>query len=231
MAAGLGALVAGGTPGERLLNFLAAFRERKALALAVTATNIGGVAYGVFYYWDHFLDTAWYLLPFVPDSPVGPFLMVLVYGLWWMRGRRRSPLLELLAFCFLVKFGVWTVIMFPLYSQYFFTPEAAALSTTLFCLHIGEALEAGILLKGMRMPALPLSAFALGWILLGDFSDYVLATHPRVPGGAPVFAIVPFITVALTLISFLVAVGWCRHLAPPAPAGAARMAHEEDPGG
>ncbi len=201
----------------------------KLLAAAVTITNIGGIAYGVVYYWDQLLETPWYLLPFVPDSPTGPFFMIAVFSLWWLEGKRRSPVLELLAFCFLLKYGIWTLLMFGLYADYFFTPQAAALSTTLFWLHFGEALEAGILLKGMRLPSAWAAGAVLGWMLLGDFCDYVLATHPRVPESAPEFAIVPYITVALTFICFLLAVGWCRR--PPAPAkpGVRALAEEEGP--
>jgi uncharacterized membrane protein YpjA len=213
--------LAGETPGQKALNFLAAFRDVKGLAIAVTLTNIGGVAYGLYYYWDQFHETAWYLLPFVPDSPVGPFLMLGVFVLWWRGGKRRSPLLELLAFCFLLKYGIWTLFMFGLYAEYFFTPAAAALSTALFWLHFGEGIEAGILLKGMRLPSARSTAGVLGVLLLWDLADYGLGTHPRVPESAPEFAVVPFITVALSFICFLVAVGWCRHHARaglPAPA-------------
>lgn len=216
LATGLRSHLAGDTAGQRAINFLSAFRDVKALALVVTLTNLGGVAYGVVYYWDQLNETVWYLLPFVPDSPTGPFFMVAVYALWWFRGKQRSPTLELLAFCFLLKYGIWTLIMFGLYQDYFFTPSAAALSTTLFWLHFGEALEAGVLLKGMRAPRAAPAAAVLGWMLLGDFCDYVLGTHPRVPESAPEYAVVPSITVALTFITYLVALGWCRHHAAAA---------------
>jgi uncharacterized membrane protein YpjA len=217
--------IAGATVGERALNFLSAFREVWPLAIVVTVINIGGVAYGIYYYWDQLLATPAYLLPFVPDSPAGPFLLILVYALWWFRGKRRSPVLELFAFVWLLKYSIWTMLAFGLYADYFFTPERAQLSTTLFWFHFGEGLEAGILLKGMQFPRPSWAAFAMFWILLGDFCDYALDTHPRLPVGLSAFAWVPVITVALSFICYLVALGWCRHLAGK-PAGVAATAGE-----
>lgn len=232
MSGGLRSYLAGQTGGQKALKFLSAFREVKALALAVTLTNIGGVAYGVYYYWDQLLETDWYLLPFVPDSPAGPFLMIIIFALWWFQDGRRSATLEVLAFCLLVKYGIWTLVMFWLYASYFFAPQAAPLSHTLLWLHLGEALEAGILLKGMRWPRMDLAGIVLAWMLLGDFSDYVLGTHPRLPVSAPEFVVVPFLTVALTFISFLVALRWCRTVAARGAvrSDAPRAANEEGPG-
>ena len=220
--------IEGDTLAQRAVNFLSAFREVKALALAVTLTNIGGVAYGVYFYWDQLNATAWYLLPFVPDSPTGPFLMVIVYGLWWFRGRRRSPTLELLAFVELIKFGVWTVIIFWIYRAEFFAPARAQLTNTLLILHLAEALEAGVLLKGFRAPKLLGLGGAGAWLAAGDFSDYVLGTHPRLPAGVAPGAgaeLVPSITVALTIICFLTAILAARRQAAarstdPPPQGA-----------
>jgi uncharacterized membrane protein YpjA len=203
----------GDTAAQRTLNFLSAFREVRALALAVTATNVAGVAYGVYFYWDQLLATPWYLLPFVPDSPTGPFLMVIIYGLWWFEGKTRSAALELLAFVALVKYGIWTVVMFWLYRDAFFAPERAALTNTLLVLHIAEALQAGVLLKGMKRPRVLTAALIAGWLALGDFCDYALGTHPRLPQGmdpALAAAVVPSVTVSLTIICFLAALGLAR---------------------
>ena len=195
----------------------------KALAVAVTVTNIAGVGYGIYFYWDQLNQTVWYLLPFVPDSPTGPFLMVVVFALFWFAGRRRSPALELLAFVELVKFGIWTVIVFWLYRDAFFAPARADLTNTLLVLHLAEALEAGILLKGMRLPALRWAGLVAGWLALSDFCDYglgALATHPRLPAGIDpnlAAATVPVITVALTIICYLTAILLARKAGSPRP--------------
>ncbi len=198
------------------MNFLTAFREVKVLALAVTLTNIGGVAYGIMFYWAQLHETPWYLLPVVPDSPTGPFFMVIVFSLWWFRGRARSPTLELLAFVSLLKYGIWTVLVFWLYRADFFAPDRAPLTQTLLALHIAEAIEAGVLLKGMARPRALWAALAAAWFTIGDFSDYALGTHPRLPQGIdPALGtqVVPSMTVALTIICYLAAILWCRHLA------------------
>ena len=203
----------GDTLGGRAINFLSAFREVRSLALAVTVTNVVGVAYGVYFYWDQLLHTPWYLLPFVPDSPTGPFLMILIYGLWWFNGKTRSATLELIAFVELVKYGVWTVIVFWLYRDAFFAPDRAQLTTTLLVLHLAEALQAGVLLKGMKRPPIRWAVLAAVWLGLGDFCDYALGTHPRLPQGfdpALGAAVVPSITVALTIICYLAAIMLAR---------------------
>jgi uncharacterized membrane protein YpjA len=206
---------------ERGLNFLSAFREVKFLAIAVTLVNIAGVGYGVYFYWRQLNETVWYLLPFVPDSPTGPFLMVIIYGLWWFKGKKRNATLELLAFVELVKYGIWTVIIFWLYRADFFAPDRAELTNQLLVLHLAEALQAGVLLKGMRLPWIRRVTFAGAWLALGDFCDYglgSLSTHPRLPAGIdPSLAAqtVPFMTMALTIICFLAAILLARRGAPP----------------
>ncbi len=238
MSRSLGSFLHGDTLPERALNFLSAFREVRYLAIAVTLTNIGGVGYGLYYYWGQFGRTAWYLLPFVPDSPTGPFLMILVFLLWWGRNKRRSPTLELVAFVSLVKYGIWTLLIFKLYWDDFFTGSNAQVSWALLFLHGAEAVQAGILLKGMRMPSLPGLTLAAAWFALGDFSDYVLGTHPELPAGldpAVGARTVPLMTVALTIICYLAAVLWCRRVARSgeAPQGGEKSgqiaAHPEPP--
>jgi uncharacterized membrane protein YpjA len=228
----------GDTLPERALNFLSAFREVRFLAFAVTLTNIGGVGYGLYYYWGQFGRTAWYLLPFVPDSPTGPFLMVIIFLLWWGRNRARSATLELIAFVSLVKYGIWTLVIFKLYWDDFFTGPNAQLSWALLFLHGAEALQAGILLKGMRLPSLQGLTLGAAWFALGDFSDYVLGTHPELPVGLDPSVgqrVVPVMTVALTIICYVAAVLWCRRAARSggAPQGGAENAkrppHPEPP--
>ena len=204
--------IQGASAGDRVVNFLSAFLEVGPLALLVSIINIGGVGYGIYYYWDHLHQTVWYLIPFVPDSPTGPFLLLLVYAQWWFKGKKRSPTLDLLAFVFLLKFGLWTIFMFGIYAPYFFTPERTPLYATLLGFHIGEAMSAGILFKGMRFPPMPQALAVLGWMALGDTCDYLLGTHPRLPVQAPEYLVVPVITAALTFITFLIARGWCQHL-------------------
>jgi uncharacterized membrane protein YpjA len=157
----------------------------------------------------------------VPDSPTGPFLMVIVFGLWWFNGKKRNPTLELLAFVELVKYGVWTVLIFWLYRADFFAPDRAELTNQLLVLHMAEAVQAGVLLKGMRLPSVRWVAFAGAWLALGDFCDYglgSLSTHPRLPGGLdPTLGqqTVPFMTIALTVICYLAAILLARRGTPP----------------
>lgn len=206
------------------------FREVKALALAITLTNVGGVAFGIYYYWDQLNATPWYLLPFVPDSPTGPFLMVIIFALWWLRSRLRNATLELVAFVSLTKYGIWTVAVFWIYREDFFAPGRADLSNTLLWLHVAEAAQAGILLKGMRLPGLKWASAAALWLGLGDFCDYALGTHPRLPQGLDPnlgAQVVPLIAVSLTIICYLAAILWCRRGPATGRASAGGAGHGE----
>jgi uncharacterized membrane protein YpjA len=56
-------------------------RERTLLALLVVI-NLGGVAYGFYYYAPQFAITPAWLWPWVPDSPVSVGFFALAMGSW-----------------------------------------------------------------------------------------------------------------------------------------------------
>ncbi len=183
----------------RLLKVLLWFRKNRTAALLILFANLGGVAFGFYYYAGQFAEMPPHLWLWVPDSPFAVGLMAAV--LWLDRKGRKSPLLETLAFIGLVKVGLWTAFVLKYHAAAFYAPDRAALSEILYWLHLGMVAEAFLLRPSAR--ALP---WALGWYLLDLGLDYGLGIYPRIP--ARDIELVRNVTIALTLGSAGAALGW-----------------------
>ena len=77
------------------------------LAWLVVAVNLGGTAFGFYYYALQFLETPVEMWPFVPDSPMATLLIALALAAWKL-GRSQEWLVAL-AFFGNVILGGWTV--------------------------------------------------------------------------------------------------------------------------
>ena len=77
------------------------------LAWLVVAVNLGGTAFGFYYYYFQFLGTPVEMWPFVPDSPMATLLIALALASWKL-GRTQEWLVAL-AFFGNVILGGWTV--------------------------------------------------------------------------------------------------------------------------
>lgn len=156
---------------DGLFNWLARFKTRRGLAALLLAVNLGGVAYGFYYYSPQFALTPYYLWLFVPDSPLAVLWMVAVLAL--ALSGRQSRWIDALAFVSLVKVGLWTAFVLLYYEDNFRILDAplANLNFYLFWLHLGMVAEAFVLVKGFRglgagWPAL------VAWFLANDALDY-----------------------------------------------------------
>jgi uncharacterized membrane protein YpjA len=185
----------------KLLRTFLWFRKNRTAALLILLTNLGGVAFGFYYYAAQFADTLIPLWLWVPDSPfaVGLFAAVL----WLDRKGKKSPFLETLAFIGLVKVGLWTAFVLKFHADAFYAPDRAALSEILYWLHLGMVAEAFLLRPSAR--ALPP---ALGWYLLDWALDYGLGIYPRIP--AREIGFVRDVTLLLLLGSAACAYAWRR---------------------
>lgn len=193
---------------RRLFRAFLWFRKHRTAALLILLTNLGGVAFGFYYYAPQFAETPLPLWPWVPDSPFAVGLMAAVLGL--DRKEKKNPLLETLAFIGLVKVGLWTAFVLKFHADAFYAPDRAALSETLYWLHLGMVAEAFLLRPSAR--ALP---WALGWYLLDWALDYGLGIHPRIPAREVGF--VRDVTLALAMGSAAAALGWARIVKPGPP--------------
>jgi uncharacterized membrane protein YpjA len=147
-------------------------RERTLLALLVVI-NLGGVAYGFYYYAPQFAITPAWLWPWVPDSPVSVGFFALAMGL--RLAKRPSQLVDWLAFLANVKVGLWTGFVLLYYGAHFGIPAdlLTNLNFWLLWLHLAMALQVLTIARGLRLGWW--SAAAAAWFGLDIAMDYALA--------------------------------------------------------
>lgn len=187
----------GPPPGRRLAAFLRSFRDDPVRRNVVLLVNLGGILVGFLYYEPQFLATPVHLWPLVPDSPFA-VLVATAALLLWGAGKGR-PVVDVLAFVYLVKVGLWTAFVLALHPAHFgFSPVGASLNTVLFYLHLGMAAEGAIFLVDMgarardvpgsaaKDPHAPAALHAprraawsavLFWFLFNDAMDYAWTGH------------------------------------------------------
>lgn len=149
---------------------------------ALAAVNLGGTAYGFWWYREQLAATPPWYWPVVPDSPtatllIGLFLLSILPGARW-RGGRPRPLLWAAACLSSLKYGLWTPLVM---AHFWFTTGTATFESVHLTLsHLGMALEAVIFLRWYR-PPWPHVAAAGAWLLFNDYMDYVRGFHPFLP--------------------------------------------------
>src|SRR3989344_9446606 len=125
--------------------FFGPFAENKLLAAFLILVNLGGVAFGAYYYSGQLSETPLYLWLFVPDSPTGVLLFAAFLFLHAFRNYQH-PVLNMLASIYLVKVGLWSVLVLLLFWPSFFVLKAA-FSAMLIVLHLGMILEALVVMS------------------------------------------------------------------------------------
>lgn len=171
------------------MGFTEFFHQFKADArwrYAIMAVNLGGIAYGFYYYMPQFfgaprLDvpaTPWYLWIFVPDSPLAVLWAELALLLYCFG--KRSAIVDALAVVANVKVGLWTAwVMF----QHDLLPTSdlwtmvTHLNFTLFWLHLGMVALAFIFLHDLRGAGWRVVAGIGAWLLVNDWMDYAFAGY------------------------------------------------------
>ena len=171
--------------------------SRNWVALLILVNLLGSLWGFNWYYWQ-LHETPVILWPVVPDSPGSTLLFSLfLIGLWF---GRRWPWLEGIVYTAMVKYGLWTVIIFLHYwtATGDITWESIYLSSS----HLGMAVEALLFLHYYR-PGWLYGVIGTAWLFFNDWMDYgPFQTHPTLPG--PQFiGWVADVAVALTIVSFL----------------------------
>jgi uncharacterized membrane protein YpjA len=150
----------------------------------VVALNLGGTAFGFWYYRFQFAVEPVVAWPVVPDSPVATLFVALAFGAWYLD--RQSDYLTALAFFGCLKLGAWTPFVLALYAEDFLatvTPPPQvipllgldlavyAMYGFLFVSHLAMVAEAFVL---HRLSDFPIRAVALAlvWYGLNDLVDY-----------------------------------------------------------
>lgn len=224
-----------GAMGRTAAAVLRSFRDDPRRRAAVLLVNLGGILFGFYYYLPQFAETAPYLWPLVPDSPFA-VLVASAALLLWARGKAH-PVVDALAFVYMVKVGLWTAFVLALHPEHFgFHPFGAGLNSVLFYLHLGMAVEGLVFLvdlgrrmapPGVRLGRATVHAPTRGawiailfWFLFNDAVDYgwteVTSPIRTCPGLFPWTVpcgnveLVAAVTVALSIVLVGVAWGWTR---------------------
>lgn len=130
--------------------------------------------YGFLTYYPQLMRTDFSLWVFVPDCPLYVFVLLLVVVL-----RIDNWPLRLLAGAGLLKYGLWTLMIFLLYPAHYLAPGLFANTVILFFGHILMAASAFVIVP--ERPAPWMGAVAISWFLLNDFMDYWAGTVPVIP--------------------------------------------------
>ncbi len=133
----------------------------------------------------------WWL--FVPDCPLVAGLFA--GALWGLRAGKRWTLFNLWTAIGLIKYGVWTCLIWLAYWAQ--TGDFFFLSVAMFVTHVGLIAQGIVLLllteRWSARDVLP----AFGYYILADFVDYGLGHHPLYPTQVSA-ALVQWHTIAVT---------------------------------
>jgi uncharacterized membrane protein YpjA len=165
--------------------FLHGLKASRAWALVFLVPNLVGIGFGYYYYWQvgqfdpsssYFRAYGWW--PFISDSPNAVLLMTVAWLLYAF-GRRRSKVLDAVAFTAMAYVGLWTTFLFVAYADQMGTYQWASVlhgnaNPILFVSHMGMPLEALLLVRDLRRDAWAWIAAGgvLGWNVLNLLLDY-----------------------------------------------------------
>ncbi len=189
-------------PVHSLVAFLRRAYEDPRWLTTILLTNLGGIAFGYWYYREQLAATPPVLWPLVPDSPNA----LLLFSLALLAHRLGHPLrlLDWLGATAMLKVGLWTVLVLWVHRDYFLVPPLRDLNLLLAVLHGGMALQGLMLLHRMERLR-PTEVVALGaLLLLMDGADYLGGLHPRMPTRG--LELVAAMTVALSVLCLLLLV-------------------------
>jgi uncharacterized membrane protein YpjA len=149
------------------------------IRVALMVASLAGVVFGFYYYHDQLFASPLWMWPFIPDSPIAVFLYALALAL--ISIKRRSNKLDSVAFVLMTKIGIWTTAVLLLDFDYYFTPETLALRCFILITHILMVPMAMLLLPGMKTEKVWFFGLLLAVLLIIDWIDYGLGTHPWMP--------------------------------------------------
>lgn len=147
--------------------------QNKKFFIFIILCNIVGTIYGYYWYLGQLQQTKWYFMPFVPDSPTASlFLVIALTAIVW---NRHLPLIEVLAFVTLIKYGVWAVVMNIL--VFITLDEVTAMGMMLIISHAIMAIQALLFVPLFRVSLLSIVIAAI-WVFHNDVIDYVYMQYP-----------------------------------------------------
>ena len=177
-------------------------QNRDLLFSFVILANLLGAIYGfVFYYGDRILSTPLPLVLFVPDCPL--YVSLFIISILLVRDKVKSWASDLFIFISsvgLMKYCLWTMFVILFFNSYFLSPMVAGLYVMLFIAHFLAFVEVFVFVGKINSSHFFL-AIAIIWLVLSDFVDYALGTHPTLPAmEATQFTILVSVTVLLSVM-------------------------------
>jgi uncharacterized membrane protein YpjA len=200
----------------------------RRLLISVLLINVAGSLFGLYYYWDQLMMTPWYLWLAVPDCPLYTFFMIFAL-LFILRGKP-SDTLNTVTAVGLSMYGTWTVIVLLYFSEIYFAPANALMSSGLWLSHAGMALEGFLLLPYLtKVRPFSWAITALWFIALDSVDFFYRFTYDGLPMRTHPLAIMEFwqgvyspllqekidtlvyVTFGLTAIFFVAMLALSRH--------------------
>ncbi len=129
---------------------------------------------------------------FIPDCPL---YVALLFGIVLLN--IKSDAFRFLTGVGLVKYGIWTLMIFAVYPEYYLSGHLTGQTMTLIIGHVLMVLSSLIIIP--KKIDLRIVLVVLLWFLLNDFIDYEVGTLPLFPDRHLDFVVRA--TVALSLIS------------------------------
>ena len=151
--------------------------SRKNLFLLLVLINIAAILVGIYYYYDQLAATQFLLLIFVPDCPLYTLLALFI-----ILKLIKNDTFSFIASIGMVKYSLWTIFVFLLYSNIYFAPAMLLITIPFIAGHLGMFLE-GLAVIPKKKVAFTAVFLAIAWFLLNDISDYFWGTKPPVPDG------------------------------------------------
>jgi len=190
------------------------------LVWLIVAINIGGTAFGFWYYRFQFTETPMSMWIFVPDSPMATLFIAIAFGLWAVG--RSNDYVTALAFFGNIKLGLWTPWVLAAFFEAFFGLNGPLMYGFLFVSHLAMVVQAFVLHRITDFP-IKAVAVALAWYTIDLTVDYFIPIvgqpaaadflavqphHTRIPvlydtiifGGANAFQIAAWGAVILTIV-------------------------------
>lgn len=132
---------------------------------------------------------------FIPDCPlyVALLLLIAVFGI-------KNELFRFIAAAGLVKYGMWTLMIFSLYPEVYLSERLVLQTGILIIGHILMVLASLAIVP--KKPGIKALAPALAWFLINDYMDYWVGTMPVFPSSHLEFVVVA--SIALSIVSVVV---------------------------
>ena len=163
---------------DRIVAPLPRWIEDRCLQYAwfIVAINLVGTAFGFWYYRFQFSDTALFMWPWIPDSPLATLFMATSLALYKLG--RSNELINVLAFYGNIKLGLWTPFTLLVFRPHFGYLDPA-MYHFLFWSHLLMVAQAFLIHRYSRFAPWAI-VLALGWYTIDLLVDYFVPI-----GGGP----------------------------------------------